>query len=90
MGDPNTKKEMSLHGQEAETHCKVDHAKYKIKDASPLMYGTNKKQDKVIGNGDVMVKHPCEKGTGMRISVRRLKVVMGGEQCLDGAFITMD
>ena len=34
MGDPDTKKEMSLHGQEAETHCKVDHAKYKIKDAS--------------------------------------------------------
>ncbi len=56
-----------MHGQEAETHCKVDHAKYKIKDASPLMYGRNKKQDKVIGNGDVVVKHPCEEGTEIRI-----------------------
>lgn len=41
MGDPNTKKELSLHGQEAETHCKVDHAKYKIKDAS---FGVREKQ----------------------------------------------
>ena len=84
MGDPDTKKELSLHGQEAETHCKVDHANYKIKDASPLMYGRNKKQDKVIGNGDVMVKHPCEKGTGMRISVRRSRFVM--DDGLDGRY----
>ena len=41
MEDPNTKKELPLHGQEAETHCKVDHAKYKIKDAS---FGVREKQ----------------------------------------------
>ena len=36
----------------------------------------------MIGNGDVMVKHPCEKGTGMGISVRRSRFVM--DDGLDG------
>ena len=76
MGDPNTKKELSLQGQEAETHCKVDHAKYKGHILQST--GETKSGTQVIGNGDVMVKHPCEKGTEMGISVRRSRFVMDG------------
>ena len=65
-----------MHGQEAETHCKVDHAKYKIKDHPLRCAGETKSRTQVIGNGDVMVKHPSEKGTGMKISVQRSKFVM--------------